>query len=817
MTEALSTPALENAGVPDQALEKGRPPTKEELLEGLNEPQRAAVVHEGAPLLVVAGAGSGKTRVLTRRIAWLITERKAHPGSILAITFTNKAAAEMKERVEALVGRRARVMWVSTFHSACVRILRKEIDKLGFKSSFSIYDAADSKRLMTLVLKDLDLDPKRYQPNAVLHWVGDHKNELRDAEDAAKDTRNRFEESLSAAYTLYQRRLREAHALDFDDLIMFTVHLFQQFPDVRETYRRRFRHVLVDEYQDTNHAQYALIHQLCADEMEVSTYDDGRGLPAEEAPDRVPPAELMVVGDADQSIYAFRGANIRNILDFEQDFPNATSILLEQNYRSTQTILNAANAVIGHNQGRKPKRLWSDAGDGSRIVGYVADDEHDEARFVSEEIDRLTDSRDSRPGDVAVFYRTNAQSRVFEEVFIRVGLPYKVVGGVRFYERREVRDALAYLRMLVNPADQVSLRRILNTPKRGIGDRAVACVNAYAERARITFWEALERADQAPGLASRSLNNIQGFVDMVHELQSMVDAGERADVILESVLARSGYLEELESSEDPQDATRVENLAELVAVAREFSDDPQAGPSADPADVDAGIVAPGLNDFLERVALVADADQIPDLPDGEDNGVVTLMTLHTAKGLEFPVVFLTGLEDGVFPHSRSLGDQPELEEERRLAYVGVTRAQQRLYVSRALMRSAWGAPAHNPGSRFLNELPIDLVDWKRTEAAQTFWNRPDLTGGGSRGLASPTSAGRRNFSSAAARADAAAKAKPAREIPSLEPGDRVQHDTFGLGTVVALEGVADKAVASIDFGSEGVKRLLLRYAPVEKL
>jgi DNA helicase-2/ATP-dependent DNA helicase PcrA len=813
MTEALSLPELENAGVPEEATQRRRPPTRDELLEGLNEPQRAAVVHAGAPLLVVAGAGSGKTRVLTRRIAWLITERKAHPGSILAITFTNKAAAEMKERVEALVGKRARIMWVSTFHSACVRILRKEIDKLGYKSSFSIYDAADSKRLMTLVLKDLDLDPKRYQPGAVLHWISNHKNELRDADDAAKDTRNKFEESMAAAYTLYQRRLKEAHALDFADLIMFTVHLFQQFPDVRETYRRRFRHVLVDEYQDTNHAQYALIHQLCADQMEETSYDGS--LPPEETPDRVPPAELMVVGDADQSIYAFRGANIRNILDFEQDFPNATSIMLEQNYRSTQTILNAANAVIGHNQGRKPKRLWSDAGDGARITGYVADDEHDEARFVSEEIDRLTDEKAARPADVAVFYRTNAQSRVFEEVFIRVGLPYKVVGGVRFYERREVRDALAYLRMLVNPADQVSLRRILNTPKRGIGDRAVECVQSYADRERITFWEGLELADKAPGLATRSLTNIQAFVDMVHELQSMVDAGERPDVILESVLARSGYLEELEASDDPQDATRVENLAELVAVAREFSDDPQAGPSADPADVDAGLVAPGLTDFLERVALVADADQIPN--DEGDDGVVTLMTLHTAKGLEFPVVFLTGLEDGVFPHSRSLGDQPELEEERRLAYVGVTRAQQRLYVSRALMRSAWGAPAHNPGSRFLNELPVDLVDWKRTEAAQTMWDRPDFSGGGSRGLASPTAAGRRNFSSAAARADAASKAKPARDIPSLEPGDRVTHDSFGLGTVVALEGVADKAVASIDFGSEGVKRLLLRYAPVQKL
>ena len=505
---------------------------------------------------------------------------------------------------------------------------------------------------------------------------------------------------------------------------MATVHLFQAFPEVREVYRRRFRHVLVDEYQDTNHAQYALIHQLCADDPEL----------AEE--ERVEPAELMVVGDADQSIYAFRGANIRNILDFEQDFPDATTILLEQNYRSTQTILNAANSVIGHNQGRKPKRLWSDAGDGERIVGYVADDEHDEARFVSEEIDQLTDDG-AKPGDVAVFYRTNAQSRVFEEVFIRTGQPYKVVGGVRFYERREVRDALAYLRMLVNPDDQVSLRRILNVPKRGIGDRAVACVQELADRERVTFWEALRRAEEAPGLATRSLANIRGFVAMVEELQSMVDAGERADVILESVLARSGYLEQLEASEDPQDATRVENLGELVAVAREFSDDPVAGPSADPADVDAGIVAPGLGDFLERVALVADTDQIPDEPDEEDQGVVTLMTLHTAKGLEFPVVFLTGLEDGVFPHSRSLGDQPELEEERRLAYVGITRARERLYISRAVVRSAWGAPSHNPGSRFLDELPVDLVDWRRTEAAQTSWGRPDLASGsvGPHGLA----------------------------------------------------------------------------------
>ena len=790
------------------------PPTAgaEDLLDGLNAPQRAAVVHAGAPLLVVAGAGSGKTRVLTRRIAWLISQRHAHPGSILAITFTNKAAAEMKERVEHLVGKRARVMWVSTFHSACVRILRKEITRIGYKSSFSIYDAADSKRLMSIVLSGLEVDPKRYQPGAVLNWVSNAKNELVEPDEARKDARNGSEELYAAAYTDYQRRLRAANALDFDDLIMITVQLLAEFPEVRETYRRRFRHVLVDEYQDTNHAQYALIHQLCADPMEpepAATVEPGEAAP----PERVAPSELMVVGDADQTINAFRGAKIRNILDIEQDFPDATTILLEQNYRSTQTILDAANAVISRNEGRKPKKLWSDAGAGARIVGYVGDDERDEARFVSEEIDRLADEG-GRAGDMAVFYRTNAQSRVFEEVFIRTGQPYKVVGGVRFYERREIRDVLAYLRMLANTADEISLRRVLNTPRRGIGDRAESAVAAFASREQITFWEALVRAEEAPGLVSRSLKAVRGFVDLVTELQSMVDAGERPDVIVERVLDRSGYLAELEASTDPQDETRVENLGELVAVAREFSDDPVAGPSADPADVEAGTVSPGLTDFLERVALVADADQIPDSPDGDDAGVVTLMTLHTAKGLEFPTVFLTGLEDGVFPHSRSLGDRPELEEERRLAYVGVTRAQERLYLSRAVVRSAWGAPMHNPASRFLDEVPVDLVDWRRTEAAQSQWGRPDL---GSGSLARPTAAGRRAFGTAALRMDAAAKAKPARPIPALEPGDRVVHDSFGMGTVVALEGHAEKSVASIDFGSEGVKRLLLRYAPVEKL
>jgi DNA helicase II / ATP-dependent DNA helicase PcrA len=801
----------------DDGAGRRRRPTRDELLQGLNEPQRRAVVHEGAPLLVVAGAGSGKTRVLTRRIAWLISERNVHPGSILAITFTNKAAAEMRERVQELVGGRARIMWVSTFHSACVRILRKDIANFGFKSNFTIYDAADSKRLMTIVCRDLDLDVKRFQPRAILHWVSNAKNELQDPEDAAKDARNVQEETYAEAYRIYQERLRQANALDFDDLLMMTVHLFRAFPAVRENWRRRFRHVLVDEYQDTNHAQYALIHELCAPEAEV----------VDETP-AAPPAELMVVGDADQSIYAFRGANIRNILDFEQDFPNAETVLLEQNYRSTQTILTAANSVIGNNESRKPKRLWSEAGDGAKIVGYVGDDERDEARFVAEEIDKLSDEGTARAGDVAVFYRTNAQSRVFEEVFIRVGMPYKVVGGVRFYERREVRDALAYLRTLVNPADQVSLRRILNTPKRGIGDRAEAMVEAFATRERITFWEALQRAEEAPGLASRSLNAVKAFVDLIEQLQSMVEAGERVDVVLEQTLTLSGYLKELEDSDDPQDETRVENLAELVAVAREFADDPQVGPSADPADDPTALAGegspPGLSDFLERVALVADSDQIPDAPEGEDApGVVTLMTLHTAKGLEFPVVFLTGLEDGIFPHQRSLGDKPELEEERRLAYVGLTRARERLYVSRAVMRSAWGAPAHNPASRFLDELPGDLVDWRRTAAEQTSWSRPDLGGGFGQRLGGGALTGRgreqmqSRFGTATARADASKKAMAGRTIPSLDPGDRVQHDSFGLGTVITVEGAGEGSVASIDFGSEGVKRLLLRYAPVEKL
>ena len=565
---------------------------------------------------------------------------------------------------------------------------------------------------------------------------------------------------LAEIYRTYQRRLREANAFDFDDLIMTTVNLLQAFPEAAEHYRRRFRHVLVDEYQDTNHAQYVLVKELV-------------GPPGGE----VLPAELAVVGDADQSIYAFRGATIRNILQFEEDFPDAHTILLEQNYRSTQTILSAANAVISRNLNRKPKNLWSDAGSGWPVVGYVADNEHDEATFVAQTVDELSDAGHAKPRDVAVFYRTNAQSRVFEEVFIRVGLPYKVVGGVRFYERREVRDALAYLRMLANPDDVVSLRRIVNTPKRGIGDRATAAVEVHAERENTGFWQALQQVDQVYGLQPRSANAIKAFVRLMESLRTLVDAGTGPATVLQAVLEQTGYLAELQASHDPQDESRVENLSELEAVAHEFE---EAAPEGT------------LADFLEQVALVADTDEIPEAT--EDGGVVTLMTLHTAKGLEFPVIFLTGMEDGVFPHMRSLGNSTELEEERRLAYVGITRARERLYLSRAVMRSAWGSPQWNPPSRFLEEVPAELIDWQREDA----------------GVSAPE--------------PSIARAKPlpgrspgTREIVALTAGDRVTHDTFGMGTVVATAGAADKAEATIDFGDLGIKRLLLRYAPVEKL
>ncbi|CAL9455906.1 DNA helicase PcrA [Streptomyces sp. enrichment culture] len=758
------------------------------LLEGLNDNQRAAVVHSGSPLLIVAGAGSGKTRVLTHRIAHLLAERGVHPGQILAITFTNKAAGEMKERVEQLVGPRANAMWVMTFHSACVRILRRESKKLGFTSSFSIYDAADSKRLMALVCRDLDLDPKRFPPKSFSAKISNLKNELIDEEDFAAQATDGFEKTLAQAYALYQSRLREANALDFDDLIMTTVNLLRAFPDVAEHYRRRFRHVLVDEYQDTNHAQYALVRELVGGASEH---------PVDVPPEaEVTPAELCVVGDADQSIYAFRGATIRNILQFEEDYPDATTILLEQNYRSTQTILSAANAVIERNESRRPKNLWTNAGEGARITGYVADTEHDEAQFVADEIDRLTDAGEAKAGDVAVFYRTNAQSRVFEEIFIRVGLPYKVVGGVRFYERKEVRDVLAYLRVLANPEDSVPLRRILNVPKRGIGDRAEAMIDALAQREKISFPQALRRVDEAYGMAARSANAVKRFNTLMEDLRTVVESGAGPATVLEAILERTGYLAELQASTDPQDETRIENLQELAAVALEFEQERGEGETGT------------LADFLEQVALVADSDQIPDEEDGD--GVITLMTLHTAKGLEFPVVFLTGMEDGVFPHMRALGQTKELEEERRLAYVGITRARERLYLTRSVMRSAWGQPSYNPPSRFLEEIPATHLDWKRTGASGPVANGPVS------GVAASLSSSR-SRSSASGASGFATRRTSEKPVVSLAVGDRVTHDQFGLGTVVAVKGTGANAEATIDFGDEKPKRLLLRYAPVEKL
>ena len=713
---------------------------REDLLVGLNPAQRDAVTHVGSPLLIVAGAGSGKTRVLTRRISYLLATGAAQPHEILAITFTNKAAGEMRERVVELVNelspthslRNARSIWVSTFHSACVRILRGDAAAAGFSSSFSIYDQSDSQKLMSLVCKDLDLDPKRYPPRQFSNLVSAAKNELIDPEEYARRATNHIESMCADAYKRYQARLEGANAMDFDDLISNTVRLLQTNPLVRDRYRHRFKHVLVDEYQDTNHAQYELVRQLVGSDT-----------------DAIAPAELCVVGDADQSIYAFRGATIRNILQFEEDYPRARTVLLEQNYRSTQNILSAANSVISKNSERKPKNLWSESGAGSAIVGFVGENEHDEASFVAKEIAEMC--RGSvKPSDIALFYRTNAQSRVFEEIFMRSGIAYKVVGGVRFYERKEVKDILAYLRVVNNPNDEVSLRRIINTPKRGLGDRALASIDALAQMEQTSFWRALCRASSAPGLPARAVATIDSFTSMIHALRTLVESGLTAGVVAQAVLEQSG---------------------------------------------------PTLLAFLEQVSLVADADEIPD----NEDGVITLMTLHTAKGLEFPVVFLTGMEEGIFPHSRSLMEPGEIEEERRLAYVGLTRAREHLYLSRASARSTWGSPNFNPPSRFLEEIPEELIEWRQVASAlssssssSSSRSSPNRLAG--RDLPPPLPTGKRTAT-----------------VVDLAAGDRVNHDTFGLGRVVSMAGAGENAEATIDFGSFGTKRLLLRYAPVEKL
>ena len=863
----------------------------ESLTRGLNDRQREAVTHAGSPLLILAGAGSGKTRVLTHRIAYLLATGRARAGQILAITFTNKAAAEMRERAGALVGDDARRMWVSTFHSACVRLLRYEHEAAGLSSSFTIYDAQDSQRLIQMVLKAQDVDIKRFTPKMVAARISDAKNELigpaRYADLAGKDPVSRI---VAAAYVEYDKRMRASNALDFDDLIMRTVELLRDNPLIAEHYHRRFRHILVDEYQDTNHAQYVLVRALVGD-----------------GTDGVEPAELTVVGDSDQSIYAFRGATIRNIEEFERDFAGARTILLEQNYRSTQNILSAANAVIARNTGRRAKNLWTASGDGALITLDAADSEHDEARFVVGEIDRLADAGTDW-GDIAVFYRTNAQSRALEELLVRQGIPYRVVGGTRFYERREIKDALAYLQVISNPDDTVAARRVLNVPKRGIGAKAEEAIAAHAAHYGISFGAALrhlwlragrpagegegidvdalarsastdealadssvsvssggaagenpgardgadasvaadssaaaapasspvpsesapESAPEVLGITARAAKSAAAFWGLIETLRAAEARGASQADILEEVLDRTGYLAELRRSEDPQDASRVENLAELHSVAGAFAADAPGGT---------------LADFLERVALVADSDQVP--AEGERGGQVTLMTVHTAKGLEFPAVFVTGMEDGTFPHQRSLGDESELEEERRLAYVAITRARERLYLTRAAVRSAWGTPQEMPPSRFLDDIPAELLDVRRAATSgermrasyggsygsgsygsgaygrsrrsegRDPWGERDAGAFGSgRGGAPAQTAGARTVT----RMGVAPATKPAEEKPvlSLKVGDRVKHATLGAGTVTGVEGEGPRTVARIRFGM-AEKRLLVRMAPMEKI
>ncbi len=791
-------------------------PSPESLIEGLNQQQAEAVVYEGGPLLIMAGAGSGKTRVLTHRIAYLLATGRARPGEILAITFTNKAAAEMRDRVGALVGTAARRMWVSTFHSACVRILRENYAAAGLKSTFSIYDQQDSQRLLGMILRAQDVDVKRFSPRLIASRISDLKNELITPDQyLAQVESDPVSEVVAAAYPEYQRRLRQANAVDFDDIIMLTVRLLHDHPGVAEFYQRRFRHILVDEYQDTNHAQYELVRALVG-----------------EGQDEVPRGELTVVGDSDQSIYAFRGASIRNIEEFEQDFPDAYTILLEQNYRSTQNILAAANSVIRHNAGRRAKNLWTAQGDGEKITLDAADSEHDEARIVVREIDDLHE-QGVNLGDIAIFYRTNSQSRALEELLLRMSIPYRIVGGTRFYERQEVKDALAYLQSIVNQDDTVALRRVLNTPRRGIGAVAEAAILNHADRYGLSFGEAL--ADAAPesarpieGLSGRAGASVAKFWAMLENLRKRAEEGAPAAEILDDVLSQSGYLDQLKASEDPQDASRVDNLAELLSVAEDFDatrrrqelteDDAPAPEEGAPATV--------LEAFLERVALVADADQVPS--EGERGGQVTLMTVHTAKGLEFPYVFVTGMEDGTFPHRRSLDDPGELAEERRLAYVAITRARERLYLTRAASRSAWGMPEEMAPSRFLDNLPEETVERRHQATRDQLMGRSEqrsvLSGGGGRvfGSGVPGSL-RRSFTKSGDGSAPGARRLGKRlgetsEKPTLQlkVGDKVMHGTLGEGTVIGVEGSGRQSVARIDF-SGTQKRLLLRMAPLKKL
>lgn len=857
------------------------------LLEGLNPQQSKAVQYTGPALLIGAGAGSGKTRVLTRRIAWILANRKAWPSQILAITFTNKAAAEMRERLASLIGNSANSMWVSTFHSACVKILRAHGDSIGLKSGFSIYDSSDCERLVKIIASELNIDIKKFTPKLLLSKISEFKNNLVTWQENLKNYAPDYKPGASvsgassfnaacnadalyaAVYAEYQNRLSVSNAVDFDDLIMLTVKLLRQNPQVSAYYKRKFRYILVDEYQDTNHAQYVLIRELAG----VDDYSTDSTVSPDST--QLPQSSITVVGDSDQSIYAFRGADIRNIQDFEQDFPSATTIMLEQNYRSTQTILDAANAVISNNANRKPKKLWTSLGKGSPIVGYVADNAQGEASWVAQEIARLAGEDGVNYSDIAIMYRANSQSRSLEDALIKSGLPYQLVGGTKFYERREVKDALAYLQSIANPDDDVNMRRILNVPKRGLGARAESQITSYAKENSISFWSALSQIDKIAeqiGISSRTFNALKSFRDLMTSLIDFMKANDsKPSKVVENVLNESGLLQDLRESKDPQDEFRVDNLSQLQSVAAEYE---QNTPDANVAG------------FLETTALVADSDQLPD--QGEDTGKVTLMTLHTAKGLEYPVVFLTGMEQGTFPHSRCVDNQKELCEERRLAYVGITRAKKILYVTWAAERSQWGKSAEMIQSQFLDEIPADLISWKRKEAdvmraglrgagsdfdrdfdsdfgSDGGWDDDSYTtyGGSSYRKShygksySSKSYGSNSYGNSYGKSYGSKSGKVTTRIArkssasyqhqsftsnlqssasslsykkqglqekdnhlninDFHEGDKISHDTYGLGTVLKTQDKGRNSIITVDFGSDGVKRLMLRVAPIEKL
>jgi DNA helicase-2/ATP-dependent DNA helicase PcrA len=735
------------------------------LLSGLNEPQRQAVTYGEGPQLILAGAGSGKTRVLTHRIAYLIAKDAAKPNEILAITFTNKAAGEMRDRAELLVGRRVRAMWVMTFHAACARMLRADAQRLGYTRQFTIYDTADSRRLIKRCLDDLGIDPKRFSPASMGSQISDAKNKLRDADAYAQMVGSFFEQTVADVYRSYERELHRMNAMDFDDLLVRAVNVLELFPEVRERYVSSFRHVMVDEYQDTNHAQYRWLQLLAGEHR-----------------------NLMVVGDDAQSIYGFRGADITNILEFEDTYPDAHVVKLEQNYRSTQTILDAANAVIRNNRGQKPKSLWSDIGQGDPIKVRELDDEHAEARFVTGEIQRLVDEGTSR-SEVAVFYRTNSQSRVLEDTLVRAEIAYQVIGGTKFYDRAEIKDAIAYLTVLVNPQDVGAFTRIVNSPRRGIGNTTISRLLAYANTTGETVWELAAAPEQVSGLGAAAIKSLRRFMGTMEVLQERAQSGAELSVLLKEVLSESGYLEALENERTIEAQGRIENLEELVNVAVEFAEANSRGESAG-ADSPgaAGAERGGLAEFLQQVALVADADTRED-----DEGLVTLMTLHNAKGLEYPIVFMIGCEEGVFPHSRAL-DEGGLEEERRLCYVGITRAERDLYLTSARSRTVFGAHNYGTPSRFITEIPAELTD-RQTQAPRAFGS---------------------------IRARATSWRSSAPELPTADQpapttfrlGDDVVHAAFGEGVVTGLE---PGGIVVIRFSTDRSERKLVAdLAPISR-